>query len=355
MISKKKPFGWIYKISHKHMPNLCYIGSTKVSIEKRFQQHIRDAKKANRSDQSDSKLHTIMWAHKPASFKIKKIDTAKDIKDLSKLENFYIKKFDSVKNGWNKNKAANITQVRTKITTVKIDGVTHKATSKAGLCRELGISNSTVNYWQSRGNTLHFSIKKALFAKKLTNEKESIIVFREKFKDVSELARSKLNKYKLNSSSIRQRIRKGKTYEEALHEKPSKPKEIKIKFKKKTLKFPNATKAYEFLSKEIKDIPTYSSVISTHGKGETWEVSFGIDKPKWRRELSDIENLINNDGYKLTGDLNQQSKPVVDDINKEIFSSRKIFAETYGFEYHSVCDDFKKDMDPTEIIKKRRS
>tara|TARA_B100000315_G_scaffold78574_1_gene71900 strand:+ start:17 stop:1075 length:1059 start_codon:yes stop_codon:yes gene_type:complete len=348
----KKPFGWIYKISHKDMPNQCYIGSTKVTIKKRFQGHIRDANKANKAGDSDAKLHTIMWAHQPKTFKVEEIDTAENLAELVDKELHYQDKFDSIRNGWNKNKAANITRVRGKPIKVKIDGAIYEASSKAGLCRELGISNSTVNHWQKKGKTLDFSVKKALSAKKLTHEKELIIVFRKEFKDVNKLAKSKFNKHKLHPSTIRQRVRKGMTYEEALLEKSNKPKEIEIKFKNKILKFKNITEAYKVLSREIKDIHAYSSVISSISKGATLEEAFGIDKPKWLKKFSNIEDLFKK-GYKLTGELDAQSNPVVVKKNKEVFSSVKIFSRTYGFDYTTIAAEIKSGLSPEEIISKR--
>ena len=279
----KKPFGWIYKISHKDMPNQCYIGSTKVTIKKRFQGHIRDANKANKAGDSDAKLHTIMWAHQPKTFKVEEIDTAENLTELVDKELHYQDKFDSIRNGWNKNKAADITQVRGKPIKVKIDGSIYEASSKAALCRELGISNSTVNHWIKKGKSLPFSVKKALLAKKSSQEKKSIIVFRKEFKDVNKLAKSKFNKHKLHPSTIRERVKKGNTYEEALQKRISAPKEIKIKFKGKAFVYKSITEAHKALSKKIKNIPALSSVRSSINKGETPEAAFGIGKAKWEK------------------------------------------------------------------------
>jgi hypothetical protein len=82
------------------------------------------------------------------------------------------------------------------------------------------------------------------------------------------------------------------------------------------------------------------------------EAAFGIDKPKWLKKLSNIENLINK-GYKLTGELNAQSKPVIDKKNKEIFSSVKIFSKTYRFDYTTIAAEIKSGLEPAEIISKR--
>jgi len=55
----------------------------------------------------------------------------------------------------------------------------------------------------------------------------------------------------------------------------------------------------------------------------------------------------------LAGELNAQSKPVVDHKNKEIFASIKIFSRTYGFEYTTIAEEIKSGLSPEEIINKR--
>ena len=89
----KKPFGWIYRIFHKNMPNQCYIGRTEVGIKKRFEGHLRDAKKANKKGDGDAKLYKIMWAHQPDTFKVEEIDTAKDLIELKDKDGFKIMNF----------------------------------------------------------------------------------------------------------------------------------------------------------------------------------------------------------------------------------------------------------------------
>ena len=54
------------------------LGKTELTIQKRLEAHIRDSKKAT---VGDAKLHIVMKAHKPETFKIEKLATAKDIKE----------------------------------------------------------------------------------------------------------------------------------------------------------------------------------------------------------------------------------------------------------------------------------
>jgi hypothetical protein len=350
----KKIYGWIYKISHEDMPKKCYIGRTEVSIKKRFEAHIRASKKANRDEESDAKLHKIMWAHQPETFKIEEVDTAVDLVDLKDKELLYQKKFDSIDNGWNKNKAANITQARGKPIAIKLLGVTHKATSKAQLCRKLGISNSTLNYWLTKGKTLRFSAKKALEAKKSTHGNKPLTVFRRSFKSVTELAKDKLNKNNLHPATIRQRVKNGKTYEEALLEKPKRAQKISVIYENKTYSFKSVTEAHKTLSKIIKDIPAYSSVISAIGERKSPEESFGIEEPTWLKNLSYFKKLL-NEGYTLTGTLSAQSKPQIYEENKEIFASMKDFSNAYNFDYTTVVAEINSGLSLEEIIRKRNS
>ena len=71
-----------------------------------------------------------------------------------------------------------------------------------------------------------------------------------------------------------------------------------------------------------------------------------------KKKLTNIETLIKK-GYKLTGELNAQSKPVVVKKNKEIFSSVKVFSSTYGFDYTTICAEIKSGLSPDKIIEKR--
>ena len=347
----KKPYGWIYRISHKDIIKKCYIGRTVVSIEKRFQEHIREANKRNKHQVSDAKLHSIMWAHKPETFDIEMIDAADSLFDLKEKEILYQKKFDSIDNGWNINKAADSSREKEQNIKIIIKGKVYISKSLASLCRELGISNSTVNFWRRKKFSDSDSIEKAQSAKKATNQKGSIIVFRQEFKDVNKLAKSKLNKNKLSPSTIRKRYKKLGTYEEALLKKLNKPQVVKIKFEKENLIFKNATVAHNFLSNKIKNIAPYSSVITSHSNGNTWEIAFGINKPEWH---SYYENLINKEGYKLTGELKKESTIVIDKKNKEIFSTGKKFANTYGYDYTTISAELKSGLKPFEIISKRK-
>ena len=348
----KKPFGWIYRIFHKDMPTMCYVGKTEVSLSKRMQGHIRDARKVDSSKDSDAKLHQVMWAHKPETFEIEELASAKDPKELSELERYYQDEYQSIKHGWNKVVASKNTQARGKTVKVKIDGKEYQASSLAALCRIFEVSNNTVNHYRRKEKSLNLSIKKALAAKNKTSGKQPIAVFRKEFKDVNELAKSKHNKYKLTPSTIRKRFLAGQTYEDALLEKPKRPKEIKIMVNGDLRTYQNKRLAHKSLSNELSNIPAYSTVNSSLAKGYTIEEAFGLAKPQWLKQFSHIEKLI-SDGYNLIGTLNAQSNPVIDKTKNEIFSSKKVFAKTYGYDYTTISEEFNSGLTAEQIIHKR--
>ena len=86
----------IYKIKNI-VNNKVYIGQTCRGYKKRFEQHISESKKLNYNLYKAFKKYGIQ------NFIIKKI-TECELPEIAKiLESYYIKKFDSYKNGYNMN------------------------------------------------------------------------------------------------------------------------------------------------------------------------------------------------------------------------------------------------------------
>lgn len=85
----------IYKITNS-INDKVYIGKTSLTIQKRFQQHIRDSKKY-----LDRPLYKAFNKYGIENFKIEEIETnIPDVK-INEKEQFYIKKFNSYHNGYN--------------------------------------------------------------------------------------------------------------------------------------------------------------------------------------------------------------------------------------------------------------
>ena len=91
---------WIYKITNIQN-NKVYIGQTIRPVEQRFQRHITDA------------MHNILDTHfarairqyGPTNFSYLIIDTAQTQEELNQKEQYWIKYYNSVKEGYNETDA----------------------------------------------------------------------------------------------------------------------------------------------------------------------------------------------------------------------------------------------------------
>lgn len=90
-------FGVIYKISNS-VNDKIYIGQTIRTIEKRFKGHICSAIK---NEYPDNYLHRAIRKFGPDKFKIEKIDEANSKDELNAKEKYWIKKLNSIQNGYN--------------------------------------------------------------------------------------------------------------------------------------------------------------------------------------------------------------------------------------------------------------
>ena len=84
----------IYKIINKLNGKL-YIGQTIKTLEERKQQHLQSVDKLNTNIYLDMRKYGI------DNFKFEIICYAKNIDELNMLETYYIKKYDTVNNGYN--------------------------------------------------------------------------------------------------------------------------------------------------------------------------------------------------------------------------------------------------------------
>lgn len=86
--------GYIYKITND-INNKIYIGKTEFDIEKRFQEHCRDALK----DRNEKRpLYNAMNKYGIEHFKIEEIEQCNDIESREK---YWIEYYDSYNNGYN--------------------------------------------------------------------------------------------------------------------------------------------------------------------------------------------------------------------------------------------------------------
>jgi len=110
-MTSQQVFGSIYRIFIEGLEmqvgenriQLSYVGQTEELIKKRFNDHKRNSKSyAGSKYDGDGKLHAVMNAYPLHKFKIEELAIAYSDEELCKLESEFIKKFDSIKTGWNK-------------------------------------------------------------------------------------------------------------------------------------------------------------------------------------------------------------------------------------------------------------
>lgn len=126
----------IYKITNT-VNNKVYIGQTIRTLESRFARHIDDAIK---NPHTLNKFHRAINKYGKDKFKIELIDEANTQDELNKKEKYWIKQYDSVKNGYNTaegGEGGNTYKGRTK----KQMNITKAKISKANLGRNNGMSN----------------------------------------------------------------------------------------------------------------------------------------------------------------------------------------------------------------------
>lgn len=90
-------YGVIYKVTNK-LNKKVYIGQTKQKLKKRKEQHIYCAKRLN---EYKSHFHSAIIKYGTDNFQWEQIDCAESKEELNKKEIEYIKKFDSINNGYN--------------------------------------------------------------------------------------------------------------------------------------------------------------------------------------------------------------------------------------------------------------
>ena len=91
---------WIYKITNK-VNNKVYIGQSKRPINERFNRHINDAV----NNILDTHFARAIRKYGKENFSIEQIDEANNQDELNLKEQYWIRKYDSVKNGYNETDA----------------------------------------------------------------------------------------------------------------------------------------------------------------------------------------------------------------------------------------------------------
>lgn len=366
-----KVFGYIYRIYNPKLLTindqgnpieLSYIGRTEKSVESRFLQHKRDANKFQGSEKGgDGKLHAIMWAHGLKDFVSVELNKAYSPEELSKMEAYYQEKYQSIKYGWNKIAASTINRINSEQLEITLDGSIQTFSSLAQLCTQLGISNSTVTFGMSKKKlSLEDAVAAAIEAKRKTDEKRNtpISVYRTPYPTINDAVRDKkLNKHELNEKTVRSRVRNGMTLEEAFSTPPIRGRNTEVTVTAPdgmSYTFKSLAEAHRELGK-VFNVPAYSSVVTfSKTRGLTLEQAFGFTSRPWEDKYKKLDKLISEQGYCLVGKKSAQGDPVVLHVTKEVFTTVREFADSFGYDYTTIAEEIKKGLSPDEILVKRK-
>lgn len=369
--NEREIYGYIYRIfdpDRLHRTNQgdliapCYIGKTKKPISERFKSHIREAKKAKGADKGgDGKLHSVMWGEGIDKFRCEEIYQAKSAQELSEKEKFYQEEYQSIKYGWNKIMAPKVGEVKNTDIIVTVKNIERRFESIAHMCQALGVKNSTFTYWHKRKNLpIEKALEKARNAMQASTDKSNqpFVVYRRPYKTLNDAVRDpKLNKHKLHEKTIRSRIKRGISNEDAFSM-PHKTGKSEITITTpdgKTHLFESITAAHKQLSLKYVVQASLTTVVSyINNKKLTPEQAFGFAPRPWEKAYPEIDKLIAKEGYRLIGKRDGQSKPVILHAKKEIYSSVKVFAKEWGIDYTTAVEEIKAGLAAEVILQKRQ-
>jgi len=245
---------------------------------------------------------------------------------------------------------------------VIVFGVTYRATTLSDLARQANVSPSTLRYHNiTKGHEIAKALRLSLEGKKEEKErieKRKLTAFRVDFDSVSALAKSDLNKLKIDKKILQKRIYKlGMTPELALKTviKPRKNKQKLTLPDGKTMTFDSIEGSYNYLKENFAGhkLNALSTVRQYLSRGMEPEIAFGLKNPNWQLKNSNLERLLEK-GYVLTGELKPSCKPIVIHRDKEIFSSIKEFCNARDFDYSNVSKLLKTGKTAEQIIDKRQ-
>ena len=128
--------------------------------------------------------------------------------------------------------------------------------------------------------------------------------------------------------------------------------------------FPSVQEAHKFLTaQKLTLVPyqtvisylNYQTVISYLNKGQTPEQAFGLSKRPWELKYIDCDLLVSQNGYEYVGEKSPFSEqPVIDDFEKKIYTTVKLFANTFGLDYSNITKKIKAGWTVEQILKKSK-
>lgn len=189
-------------------------------------------------------------------------------------------------------------------------------------------------------------------------QNQTIEVFKRKYASYNELVRdAKVNKYKLSALTLRRLVNSGMSLEDAI----TKPKEKGRESISLTLPsgeiqiFSSVQEAHQALSAQKLTIVPYQTVVSYLNKGQTPEQAFGLEKRPWEQKYIECDLLVSQNGYEYVGDKSPFSEPVIDDVEKKIYTyAVKLFSKTFGLDYSNITKKIKAGWTVEQILKKSK-
>lgn len=246
---------------------------------------------------------------------------------------------------------------------VTVSGKTYTAKSLADLARKADITPSTLIYYhRKKGNEISQALRLALGGRKreaVRKANRKLIVFREEFENVSELAKSNFNKLKIDKKTLQKRI-----YQQGIA--PEKALKVPVKPRRKTQSlilpdgvsktFSSIKAGHDYLKQNFDSVElnALTTVVEYLSRGMEPEVAYGIKDADWKSKNSNLDEFL-ADGYRLTGELKPTSKPIIVHRDKEIFSSQKEFCTARDFDPSDVSKEIKAGMTAEQITDKRKT
>lgn len=369
--------GIIYKIWSDHDDSIgkVYIGQSRKSLEERWRGHIRDSRnlitKKNPSSEigKAAKLHKAMNIIGLEDIKKEELefyeyeDYGELLNKLNERENYFIEKYDSIKQGWNKQYAPK-KQIPL--------GSNPKETWEM-IAKKHNVNVRKLTY-QVNNNDL--TIEDAVKAvKKLEQEPKRIFSYgMQLYNFIREL--DEHNKHNVPIKTLERRIRNGNLKKilnnnietvflvDSIFKPVTRPKEISVKT-------PNG-KVTEKTIKDLHDklLPLYPDIVpdkyttvQSRMSKKNWsnEQAFGFKYPP---EYEEVEDLILKKGYKwgeidgqikipkFKNDYKTKTKPIIINSIKVIYFSEKDWCDAYKLtDRKTIKKLFDKGKSPEEVLK----
>ena len=374
------PKGYIYRIHHKdsvtgedQYPNKCYIGQTRQTVEKRFRQHLRDARELDLQADRErhgktAKLHEFILICRPNNIAVEQIyfaeaPTQLELQQiLNTKERSYIEKYDSLK-------SLNKVLPPKDVTTMPAQGV-----FISEIAEDFGVPYTTLLNRMKKDPAADVEE----IAKELSQRiEERFIYARQTFKALSDVSKSeRFNPHGVSTKTIQSRVRKMREGEELRETMDRESGVLIIELTDKVFEPTRKKKSISITTpdgktlsgsiKELHDIllPLYPDLVP---EGYT-TVQGRLSKPHWNAQqafgfdyppdLQEIKSLIEQGGYKWAEGKkpdfrsHQGTKPLVLEETKEVFVSQKAFAEVFKIAEDQLSDLIAGGMSADQILEK---